>query len=83
MWFSGLPVQECNECFINPRNKQKQYTDEDVDKFIEDNRGLMDDLTKLEELDKMRNRLQELKSAHELLGILIQELENEIQNQKS
>jgi hypothetical protein len=74
MWFSGLPAQICSTCW-NARN-MTPATDKDIDKFMEDNSDLMDMLSKQEEKDKLRYRLQELKNAHELIGQLIEELED-------
>lgn len=56
-----------------------KYTDKDVDKFMEDNKDLMRDLAKQEEIDKLKDKLKDLKVTHKLMGILIKELEDEIQ----
>lgn len=75
LWFSGHMDQRCADC-VRKENKDKEDV---IDKFMEENSDLMDDLSKQEEVDKLRNRLKQLKSAHTLFGILIKELEDEIQ----
>jgi len=80
MWFSGITAQVCSECF-NKRNTTTA-TAEDIEKFIKENSDMMDMLAKQEEIYKLINRLQELKSTHEIIGKLIRELEDEIQNKK-
>lgn len=79
--------QRCADC-VRKENKDREDV---IDKFMEENSdlmddlskqensNLMDDLSKQEEVDKLRNRLKQLKSAHALFGILIKELEDEIQ----
>ncbi len=75
MWFSGLPAQVCATCYAKPN----KASDEDVDDFMEEHSDLMDMLAKQEEIDKMEIRLAELKTAHNLIGRLIKELEDEIE----
>ncbi len=59
------------------------YTEKDIDKFMEDNKDLMQLLAKQEEVDKLKGMLVNLKQLHETIGQQIRELENEIENQKS
>lgn len=44
------------------------YTEKDIDKFMEDNKDLMQLLAKQEEVDKLKGMLVNLKQLHETIG---------------
>jgi LSD1 subclass zinc finger protein len=81
-WFSGNRDQRCAVCVEKEKKDSfpmDRFTDKDFDEFMEKNKSLMEALAKSKEVDNLRNRLEDLKSAHNLLGQLIKELEDEIQ----
>lgn len=77
LWFSGNTDQRCAECIVEANNKI-------VDEFMPEHRDLSKGMTQENvSLQNMKEKLFELHAAHGLIGRLIKELENEIENHKT
>ena len=77
-WQEKVKQEDYGKSVPEVAMQNKKATEEDIDKFLKEHSDLMDDLSKQEEIDKIWIKLQDLRHANDILGKLIEELEESL-----